>query len=148
MSASLRKRPKCCVAAKRRYVPLADVSNRSKEPLFDHLVGEREQLVRNLEPERLGGLEIDDQLELGRLQDGQVGRPRALENPAGIDADLAILVPITDSVAHQAAGCGELAILEDRGHRVPDRPCGELFDLGNEEDADLAILVPITDSVA
>src|SRR5262245_11776271 len=28
--------------------------------LFDHLVGEREQPVRNLEAKRLGGLEIDD----------------------------------------------------------------------------------------
>ena len=30
MSASLRKRPKCCIAAKRRYVPIADVSRCSK----------------------------------------------------------------------------------------------------------------------
>jgi hypothetical protein len=28
--------------------------------LFDHLVGERKQLGRNVEAERLGGLEIDD----------------------------------------------------------------------------------------
>jgi len=26
MSASLRKRPKCCVAARRRYVPIADIA--------------------------------------------------------------------------------------------------------------------------
>ena len=50
-----------------------------------------------------------------------------------LERDQPVQVPITDSVAHQAAGCGELAILEDRGHRVPDRPYGELFDLGNEE---------------
>ena len=36
---------------------------------LDHLVGEREQPVRNLEAERLGRFEIDDQLELGWLQD-------------------------------------------------------------------------------
>jgi hypothetical protein len=28
--------------------------------LFDHLVGKREQLVRNIEPERLGSLDVDD----------------------------------------------------------------------------------------
>ena len=43
-----------------------------------------------VEAERLGGLEVDDQLELGRLHDRQVGRLRALEDAAGVDADLAI----------------------------------------------------------
>jgi hypothetical protein len=38
---------------------------RSQSILFDHLVGEREQLRRNVEAERLGGLKIDRQLELG-----------------------------------------------------------------------------------
>ena len=28
-------------------------------PLFDHLVGEREELCRHIEPERFGCLEID-----------------------------------------------------------------------------------------
>ena len=32
MSASLRKRAKCCVAAKRRYVPQADADYRKKNP--------------------------------------------------------------------------------------------------------------------
>ena len=45
-----------------------------------------------VEAERLGGLEVDDQLELGRLHDRQVGRLLALENAAGIDAGLAICI--------------------------------------------------------
>ena len=57
---------------------------------FDHLVGEREQLVWNLEAERLGSPEIDDQFELGGLYDRQVGRFLALEYPAGIDAGLMV----------------------------------------------------------
>ena len=40
---------------------------------------------------------------------------------------------MTASVAHQAAGRGELAILEDRGHRVAERQCGELFAPAVEE---------------
>ena len=43
-------------------------------------------------PSALAVFEIDDQLELGRLQDRQVGRLRALENAAGVDAGLAIRV--------------------------------------------------------
>src|SRR5262249_13374796 len=38
MSASLRKRPKCCVAATRRYVPLGDICSAARDTLFDHLV--------------------------------------------------------------------------------------------------------------
>ena len=48
----------------------------------------REQRRRHVEAEHPGGLGVDDQLELGRLHDRQVGRLRALENATGIDADL------------------------------------------------------------
>jgi len=40
---------------------------------LDHFVGEREQGRRQIEAERRRGLEIDDQLEPGRLQDRQLG---------------------------------------------------------------------------
>jgi hypothetical protein len=41
-----------------------------------------------LEAERLRGLEVDEQLDLCRLLDWQVGCLLAFENSAGIDADL------------------------------------------------------------
>ena len=39
-------------------------------PLFENLVGQGEQLIRHGEPERIGGLEVDDQIELGGSHDG------------------------------------------------------------------------------
>ena len=48
--------------------------------LFDHLVGEREQLARDSQAECFSGLEIDYQLEFGRQHDRQVGGLVALEN--------------------------------------------------------------------
>jgi hypothetical protein len=43
--------------------------HRSKTaPSFDHLVGDGEQRERHREAERLRSLEIDHDLELGRLQ--------------------------------------------------------------------------------
>ena len=52
--------------------------------LFDHLVGECEQLIRHIQAERVRGLKIDDQLEIGRQLDRQLGRLRPLENEAGV----------------------------------------------------------------
>src|SRR5260370_14024917 len=42
--------------------------------LFDHLVGNGAQLVRDGEAERLGLVEVDHQLELNRLLNRQVSR--------------------------------------------------------------------------
>src|SRR6516225_7653916 len=58
--------------------------------LPDHLVGGRQQRFRDGEAEKLGRLKVDDELELGRLQHRQVGGLGAVEDFAGIDADLTI----------------------------------------------------------
>src|SRR5262249_52045839 len=63
----------------------------------------REQLVGDLQPKSLGGLQIDHQLELGRLDHWQIGRFLAFEDPTCIDADLTVHVENVDPIAHQAA---------------------------------------------
>jgi len=69
-------------------VPTAAVSRRGKNNhLFDHLVRECEHLWRNVETECLGGKEVDHQIELGRLQYGQIGRFFAGEDAPGVDAN-------------------------------------------------------------
>ena len=45
--------------------------------LFDHLVGAGEHGRRHIEVERLGGDQIDDEIEFGGLFDREVGRLRA-----------------------------------------------------------------------
>ena len=42
------------------------------DALLDHLVGEELELLGHIEAERLGGLEVDHQLELGRELHRQV----------------------------------------------------------------------------
>jgi hypothetical protein len=58
----------------------------TRRGLFDHLVGAPDQRVGNVDAERLAGLQVDDQFDLGCLLDRQVGGFVAFENPTGIDA--------------------------------------------------------------
>ena len=84
-------RPEVCCAAGFRSgaCPLWVNSHRMQrsKKLFDHLVGERKQLRWNFESERLGGLEVGDEFEFGRLHHRQIGGLGALEEAAGILAD-------------------------------------------------------------
>src|SRR5215471_7814399 len=93
---------------------------------FDDLVGEREHVLRHSKTERLGCLEIDHQLELGRLQHRQIGGFGALENPAGVGANLTIHVSKIDSITYQAASQRIFAILIDGGYRMASRQSHQL----------------------
>jgi putative ABC transport system substrate-binding protein len=75
---------------------------------------------------RLGGLQVDVQLDFGGQLDRQVGGLVTLENPASIVAGQAVCVRNGRSVTKQTAGRGKLAIREDRGHRVVERQRGDL----------------------
>jgi len=71
-------------------------------------------LWRDFEAELLRGLEIDYQLELGRLLDRQIGGLGACENPAGIGPSLAPYAGEARSIADQAAGLDAFPQLIDR----------------------------------
>jgi hypothetical protein len=60
------------------YPPTSQIQKSAR--LFNYLVGEGEQFVRNSQAERLGGLEVDDELESGGLHDRKVERLLALED--------------------------------------------------------------------
>src|SRR6516164_2085739 len=90
-------------------------------------LSEREQPVRNLEAERLRGLEINHQLEFGRLHDWQIGGLGSLENLGSVDAGLTITIGDAGCVTHQTADGDELTKKIHRGKRISRGKFHKLF---------------------
>src|SRR5712692_3385662 len=67
---------------------------------FDYFVGARQKVAGNAEAELLGSLEIQDQIELSRLQHRQVGGLRPFEDTANVDASIAICVCKASAITH------------------------------------------------
>ena len=75
--------------------------------LLDHLVGARQQCGWNLDAERFGRLQIDDELKFGRELDRHFGWIFTLKNTSCKDPGLPELIAEARSIAHQAAGVGK-----------------------------------------
>src|SRR6516165_4031656 len=94
---------------------------------FNYLVGKQLHRIGNREAQRLGGFQVDDQLEFGRPLDRQIGRLVALENPPGMDARSAKgswdVVTVTD----QAAVGGILTKSINRRNRMARRERNDLI---------------------
>ena len=71
--------------------------------IFDHLIGAGEQRGRHSQSEGLRRLEIDHQLESGRLDDRQVRGPCRLQDATDVDTRVVICPINGGSLAHQAA---------------------------------------------
>src|SRR5205807_9363000 len=71
--------------------------------LFDHLIGAREERSRHVDAERLGGLEVDHEPEVGGLLDRQVTDFGTFENPIDITRSSSKHVNFVRSIGNQTA---------------------------------------------
>jgi hypothetical protein len=79
-----------------------------QEVLFDDLVGAAEEREWNGQAQRLGGLEVDNQLYLCRLLHGQIAGFITFENSPRVAADqpmvFGFIASVTDQAYPSAAG--------------------------------------------
>src|SRR6516164_4458829 len=85
---------------------------------LDHLVGKNEHAGRNSEAERLGGGQVDDEIELGRLLDRDVARLCSAQNLVDVVGSAPELVRQAWSVGHQPSS---LDVLPKTVHRRQSR---------------------------
>src|SRR5437867_10956497 len=83
-------------------------SKDKRATLLNNLVCSQEQRLRNRQAERLGGLQVDDQLELRRLLDGQVGGLCAFQDLVDEISRAAIIGGGIKAVADYASSLREI----------------------------------------
>jgi hypothetical protein len=83
--------------------------------------------------ERLGGLEVDDQIDFCDLLHREVGRLVAFENAPSIEASFVVHISETAAIAHQPAGQSVFAVWEHRGEGMTGSQRHKLFYAPGEE---------------
>src|ERR1051326_8608356 len=94
--------------------------------LFDHLVSARDERGWYVEAERARGLEIDDELEGGRLLDRQIAGLLALEDAVDVGGRPPELVVLTEAVGKQPTLIREHAQRIDRRQAMTRGECNDL----------------------
>src|SRR6266568_508937 len=102
-------------------------------PSFDHLVSAGEYGCRNIDAQRLRGLEVDDNVEFCRQYHRQFDRLLTLHNPADVVTGLAVGIGSAGTIADEAAGFGLLAISENRRHAIARHQDDQLNALTEEK---------------
>ena len=94
----------------------------AKFQLFDHLVGNGEQVSWHLYAKRSRRLQVDDQYKFGRLQHRRVSGFGILKDAARIDADLTKHLRGVGSITHQPADGCHITALDKQPESCRARP--------------------------
>src|SRR6516162_387576 len=95
--------------------------NRHNRQLFDLLVGAQQDRWGYGKAERLGGLEVDDHLELGRQLHREIARLLAAQDAIDIGGGTTRVVYLVDSVGEQATVSNKVRLRIDRRYVVSGR---------------------------
>src|SRR5262249_10089101 len=93
--------------------------------LVDHSVGSKEKGLRDRQSEGLRSLEVNHQLELRRLLDGQIAGLRALEDFVHVGGGTPKEIAEIRAVAHEAASLHMVSPREKRRQPIPQSQLGD-----------------------
>ena len=96
---------------------------------FYDLVGAREQRLRDGEPQRLRGLQVDHQFEPGRFLDRELSRLRPPQDFADVARGLSMLLAQIRAVRNQAAKFSKFAKSVDRREAISQSVLGKRLDM-------------------
>src|SRR6266404_5040112 len=102
---------------------------------IDHLIRPLQERRRDGQAKRLGGLEVDDQLEPRRPLDGQVAGLRTLENLVHVGSGAPKIISNVRSIGHKAPGIHTVPVWEHRRQPVLCREVHEASSLIEEHGA-------------
>src|SRR5262249_43611250 len=124
-------------------LPLVDMAVSSGHRLsrvsLDHLVGAREQRRWHVDAEDLSSRQIDDEIELGRLLDRDVGRLRTPQNPVDVVCGSPKQVGQVWSIGHQTSHFDILARAVHRRQPRAQRQDADANPVGNRQQVECDI---------
>src|SRR5713101_7586654 len=88
---------------------------------LDDLIRPQQQRLRDRQAERLGGLEVDHELPLRRLLDGEIGGLGALQDLVHEGGSSAEHIREVSRIGHEAASLSVLSLREHAGQSVLQR---------------------------
>src|SRR5438067_6389231 len=99
----------------------SDAARGPSTPSLDHLVGAQQKRFGDRQPERLGGGQIEGEIELSRLLDRKVAWLRSAQNLVDIVGGAPVQVRLVWSIGHQTSRFdglpGGVARRQSRGQR-------------------------------
>jgi len=111
----------------------ARANTRHRQPLFNHLVGEGEELVGDSHVKHFRRFQIDDEFKLCGLLNWQICRIGAPQNLVDVDCAMPIDVAVVWPVRHKPAGIykGPISVHHDEALFV--RKLDELLEIDEKQ---------------
>src|SRR5688572_2066503 len=100
---------------------------------FYDAIGAQQERLGNGHPDGAGGLEVQDEIQLGGLLEGQVSRPGALEDPVDEARGSPVQVDTIGPVRHEGADLDDLQHAGGNRHSVLQPELGDLRADGTKE---------------